>query len=249
MADFNFSGQVARLPMKHSMITLAVVVGLFPIFGHAEPIKVTFEWVELDRTQCADLAKPFANAAVTESDHKKFADLKNSGHGRVLVKHVQQIEPGSKGDHTTQIGETKLDLQLAVGQREAGFYEVAVEALLEEEAESIDSLKPANSAATQLKTIPMKQFSTTIKLSHGKSFSLSGLSQRKNDHEITQILIVSIVEPWKTTHVVGRGADFDTGVVSPPQSLLIHPEARLSLTEDSRLGQTSYKGANSKIKD
>ena len=203
-ADFDFFGEAGWLPMKRILFVLAATTWLFPILGFAEPVKVTLEWVELDRTQAADLAKPFANATLTESDHPKFADLENSIHKRVLVKHVQQIEPGSNDDHVTQIGEMSFDLSLSVSPIEAGTYEVAVEAALIEGAASIDSLKQATSVATPLKSIPVKHVSTKIKLSHGKSFALSGLSQRKNDSIIDQILIVSLVEPWKTIPASGR---------------------------------------------
>ena len=203
--------------MKLAIISLTVIVCLFPTLGHAKPVRVTLEWVELDSTQSADLVKAFHGAVFEESSHQIFVDLENSKHRRVLLKHVQQIEPGSNVEHTTQIDEAKFDLSLTVSHAEGGLYDVGVEASLRQAAELLDSSLPATLTASQMKKIPVLYFSTGstgIKLSHGNSCAVSGLTQRKGDGKTIQILIVSLAEPWNTSPAADPRGNFSEGAIS-----------------------------------
>ena len=200
--------------MKLAIISLIVSVCLFPSLGHAEPIRVTLEWVELDSIQSADLVKAFNGSVFEESSHQVFVDLENSKHKRVLITHVQQIEPGDNAEHTTQVNETKFDLSLTVSHAAGGLYEVGVKTSLQQAGEPLDSLKPAALTASQLTIIPMLSISTGIKLSHGSSCAVSGLMRRKGDGETIQILIISLAETWNTSLAVCPRGSFCESAIS-----------------------------------
>lgn len=188
--------------MKLPIISLIVSVCLFPTLGHAEPIRLTLEWVELDSIQSAGLVKALHGTVFEESSHPIFVDLENSKHKRVLITHVQQIEPGNNAEHRTQVNGTKFDLSLTVSHATAGLYEVGVKTSLQQAGELFDSLTPATLTALQWKKIPVLSVSTRIQLSHGNSCVVSGMMRRDDDGEKIQVLIISVVETWKSSLAV-----------------------------------------------
>jgi hypothetical protein len=96
----------------------------------AEPVRVSFEVIELDCTKCREAHEQYAsacNAAASESarwkkDGEAFKALEKVAKRRSLVHHVEWIEPGTKGKRTTRCADATFAFELLLTATQDGQY-------------------------------------------------------------------------------------------------------------------------------
>ena len=173
-------------------------------------IGVSVEWLELDCTKCPDLLARFQPAknrvGMAERHDAKFADLEKKAAKRVLVRHVEWMEPGTKAKHSTQIGDTTVDLELTVRMAGSGGYDVGINFARKEGAELPATITPGDQLTpAQRKGIEKVQSSTGFRLLPGESCVVGGLAQRdrtKGDAGLTMlVLIVGVDKPGEVKPV------------------------------------------------
>lgn len=169
--------------MKWAVIAVVAFACLGQGFGRAAPICVSLEYIELDYTKCPELAARFqpreGYVGIAERRDAKFADLEKKAAKRVLVHHVEWIEPGTKVNHVTRINETTFALNLAIKLTGKGNYAAAVHAEWKQGCELPASVKPGTQLTpAQMKAvekgIDTRQTTITLRLSPGQSWVIGG---------------------------------------------------------------------------
>jgi len=172
--------------MKWLMITVVTFAGLGHTVCQAEPVGVSLEWIELDCTKCPELAARFQPkqdyAAFVERRDPKFADLEKKAAKRVLVHHVEWLEPGTKVKHTTQINnESTFDLDLAITPTKKGDYEAVLRAELRQGAEWDASVGPGTQPTpAQMKGVEVSSTMFKLVLSPGQSWVTDALFEKRH---------------------------------------------------------------------
>lgn len=204
--------------MKWAVITIVAFACVGPKLGQAEPIGVSLEWSELDCTECPELAARFqpkeGRIQFLQERDPQFVALEKKAAKRLLVQHVEWIEPGAKAKHTTRINETTFELELAVGLPEAGVYLTTLSAKVEQ-GTRLD-VKPGTllTPAQQKKRIQTRSGGFTCELSPNRSWAfgvpiqkpsqakrkvldgLAGVADGKKDTDSTiLVLTVGLEEP------------------------------------------------------
>jgi hypothetical protein len=127
--------------MRWVLIALVAFASVNDKVAQAEPVRVSLEWIELDCTKCPELAtrlQSTRNLAIrVERGDSKFVDLEKKAAKRMLVEHVQWIEPGTKVKQTTRLNDSTFDLELAINRTQPGNYEAVVYAKLRQGTEEI----------------------------------------------------------------------------------------------------------------
>ena len=130
--------------------------------------------------KCPELAARFqpreGYVGIAERRDAKFADLEKKATKRVLVHHVEWIEPGTKVNHATRINETTFELNLTIKLTGKGTYEAAVHAGWKQSPEMLpDSIKPGTLLTpAQMKGVDTRQMGFTLRLSPGQSWVIGG---------------------------------------------------------------------------
>ena len=168
--------------MRLGIITLIGCVFLWSGLACAEPVRVSLDWVELDCTKCPELAARLrpkeGQVAITQTDDPKFTDLEEKAAKKVLVHHIEDIEPGTKAKHATRIDETTFDLELAIRLRENGVYVADLTASRTQGAELPASVKPGTHLTlAQMKGVRRASMAFRLGLLPGQSVAIGGLAR------------------------------------------------------------------------
>jgi len=121
--------------MKWAMMAAAAFVCINHSVGRTEPVRISVELVELDFTNCRHLAAQFEGTPVPgslDAYAPVLAELERMGAKRVLLQHVQWLDPGPKVAHTTRINDWTFELALEVEWPKKGVYQVSVQSCLAE---------------------------------------------------------------------------------------------------------------------
>ena len=176
--------------MKCAMILVAALACVSQTSALAEPVGVSLEWSELDCTNSPELAERFQQVGIAERQDPRFADLEKAVSKRMLVRHVQWIEPGTRTRHSTQIGACTLNLDLAIRPTAATSYEVELNA-------SLDQLRGRDAVPKpeRLLTASQMRMATRLAISTGQSWAIGGLRSKDGGQTTIQVLIVAIEDP------------------------------------------------------
>ncbi|MHB0961499.1 MAG: hypothetical protein ACYC0X_24220 [Pirellulaceae bacterium] len=197
--------------MKLWIIAFLVCMFLGHGIGQAEPVRVSLEWVELDCRKCPDLAARLqakeGQVAITQRDDPKFTDLEKKAAKKVLVHHVENIEPGTKAKHATRINDTTFDLELAIRLKETGVYEADLTASRTQGAEMPVPLKPGTQLTpAQMKGVRKASMAFRLGLVPGQSMAIGGLAKVGNTPKGKSgpkmlILIIGLEKPEEAKRV------------------------------------------------
>lgn len=185
--------------MKSATIHSIIFFSLFAVHGRAEPVRVSFEWLELDCSQCPDLAAGFqpmqGRIASTDASDPAFVNLMKRAKRRVFVEHHESVEPGTAAKHHAQLDrETSLDVSLDVRSLEQQRFEVAVDASIRKGTGLDASVKPGTQLTRQqLEGVRTTKANFSVRLSAGQSWAVGGLDLRSNSKLF--IVIVGITAP------------------------------------------------------
>jgi hypothetical protein len=185
--------------MKWAIIHSVLLASMFAAHGRAEPVRVLFEWVELDCSECPDLAARFqpkeGRIASTDASDPAFVDLQKRAHRRVLAQHHELVELGAVAEHRAQLeNDTRFDLSLDVRSTEQTRFEVSVDASLRKGTELDASIKPGTKLTPQQREgIRTEKVSFSVRLSAGQSWAVGGLDHRSKSK--LHIVIVGIARP------------------------------------------------------
>lgn len=199
--------------MKWVMIAFVACGGVDQGIVLAEPISVSLEWVELDCKKCPELAVRLqpkeGSVGFVERSDPKFADLEKAVK-RVLVHHVEWMEPGTKAKHSTRIDETTFDLGLAIRVAENGAYDAEVNVSRKQGAELPASVRPGTQLTpAQMKGVQKAAMSYRLRLLPGRRMAIGALANagdaaRNNSGPKMLVLIIGLDEPEEASHGSGH---------------------------------------------
>ncbi len=197
--------------MRLKIIAFLVCVFVGHGFGQAEPVRVSLEWVELDCTKCPDLAKRLqaeeGQVAIIQRDDPKFTGLEEKAARKVLVHHVESIEPGTKAKHATRIDDTTFALELAIRLKETGVYEADLTASRTQGADTPVPLKPGTQLTpAQMKGVRKASMAFRLGLVPGQSVAIGGLAKvgdtpKSKSGPKMLILVIGLEKPEEAKRV------------------------------------------------
>lgn len=138
--------------------------------------------MELDYTRCPELAARFLpkdnRVAIVDHSDPKFSELEKRATGKVLVHHVEWLEPGATARHSTRIEDTTFDLALAVHLTAAWTYETDLWASRKQGAQLPAPVKPGTQlTAAERKGVQQANMSIRLPLQPGQSVAIGGLAK------------------------------------------------------------------------
>ena len=134
-------------------------------------------------------------------DDPKLTDLEEKAAKKVLVHHVESIEPGTKAKHATRIDDTTFDLELAIRLKETGVYETDLTASRTQGAEIPVPLKPGTQLTpAQMKGVRRVNMAIRLGLLPGQSMAIGGLARvgdatKDKPGQKMLILIIGLEKP------------------------------------------------------
>ena len=93
--------------MKWTILSIVVLACLRSTLVQAEALRVSFEWIELDCSECPGLAARFqprpGYVGSANARDPAFVELRERARERVIARHEQWVELGKSAQHSARL--------------------------------------------------------------------------------------------------------------------------------------------------